>query len=1359
MRLNPKGSNFRFLPHNMTLLIAYWYRSLIVASFFLVVGQANAQLISRPNLRFRHIGLAQGLSQNDVQAILQDRKGFVWFGTADGLNKYDGLKMVRIYKNSPLDSTSVTGSRVGALWEDRQGYIWVGSTEGLDRFDPKTEKFRHFPIGLPDAPNRRLGMVLALHEDRLGNIWVGTLGSGILKIDADRKVVRFFQHDPEEPRSVSNNSVYAIAEDERGDLWFGTGGGGLEHYEVANDKFIHHRHNPQDPTSLSSDLVSALAVAPDGKIWATTYNSGLNQFDPQTQTFTRFQSNPADPTSPASDQMESLLFGPDGRLWVCTNSGLDLMYQQLNGKTGFHHFRNSPADPSGLSSDATFAIAADQTGGFWVGTINGGANYFHPNTMRFVLYQHNPLQSTSLSYNVIRCIFEDRSGNLWVGTTKGGLNAATPAELSRGEFRHYRHQPQDPSSLSSDEVHTVFQDSRGNIWVGTNQVNHPGLNRFVPPKIPGGRGKFEHYDLSRGQPVLRASNVVRAIQEDREGNLWVGTLQGLLRVTWRAPGDCQIVAHKDAADRTLSATSIARDSKGIFYISTLNRGVVALDPITGKVLRIYDKPQNSASNFGLSENFVRGAYLENDSILWVGMNTNGLGRLNTITGKIERFNRSNGLLENSVYGLQGDGQGNLWIGGGYGLTRFNLKTYQAQYFDEGDGLQSREFNTNAHALGHDGRVFFGGIKGFNAFYPSQVASASFSAPPPAIISSLLLFNRPFANYQSGVLTKNIAYADTLYLSYDSTNITLQFALPVFYAPEKHLFEYQMEGVDKSWLTTAAGYPGAAYSNLSAGHYVFRLRGIDQRGLRSQSQTVLHIVVKPPFWQQAWVLPCLILLSVGLGAYLSWRSRSRKQKLEYQVSERTELIFSQKEEISQQKVQAEQSLTSLRQLTDIGKLITASLSAETIVRTVYKNVYELMSADVFAIGIFNPPNNALDFIGRHTAGAPMPPVSFRLDGPPRLSIRSFIHREEIIIQDYEKEFGTYFQEIQPSQVGEQVAQSIVYLPLIAHEKSQGVITVQSFQKNAYPPYYLEILRNLAAYTAIALENADAYRRLEEVNDELSSAHGQLVQSEKLASLGRVMAGIAHEINNPLNFVFGGVIGLEKNLTALLEIEDKFEELNLVIHDGYLRDNVMSILEQTEQLKEKYNYEEVISDLHILMRDIKEGASRAAEIVKNLRNFSRISQDDFYPGDLHKEIDFSLTMLRYKMENLIKIVRNYDEKMPIILSNHGRLNQVFTNILENAIHAMVGAGTITITTQVKEAHILITFKDTGQGMSEAVKAKIFEPFFTTKEVGKGTGLGLAVSFGIIQDLKGSIQVHSAPQKGAEFVITLPKITLNG
>jgi signal transduction histidine kinase/ligand-binding sensor domain-containing protein len=1335
--------------------MANHYCSFLFIVAWLYLGAAVpawAQMPGQPNIRFRRIDMESGLSQNNVQAILQDKKGFVWFGTANGLNKFDGQKVIRIYHNLPQDSTSLSGNRVGALCEDRQGYLWVGSTEGLDRFDPRRETFKRYSTKAPEGQPRGQGMVLALHEDRQGNLWAGTFGNGLLKIDAKREVIRFFRHDPENDRSLANDSVYALAEDARGDIWVGTGGGGLDCYEVANDKFVHHQHHPNNPNSLSGNLVSAVAVAPDGKVWASTYNNGLNLLDPQTGYVTRFMANPADPTTPSSDQMESLLFSPDGQLWVGTGNGLNLLYRQPNGQWGFHHLRHSPADRFSLSSDAAFALAADRSGGVWVGTLNGGANYFHPNTMRFALFRHNPLRPQSLAYDVVRNLMEDRQGNLWVATTKGGLSVATPAQLAKNEFAHYRHQEQNPRSLSSDELFDVFEDRQGHIWVGANNINSAGLNRFVPAKVPGQPGSFVRYDLSQGSVVLRPRNAVRAIRQDWAGNLWVATVQGLLKLAWRPQTDQMAVL--DVVN--IAASDIAVDSHGHFYVATLNRGVVLVDPTTGEMVRSYAKA-DVPDGKSLNDNYVRSLYLQNDSILWAGTSSGGLNRLNTVTGQVIVFKIGSGQTGNTIYGLEGDGQGGLWIGGGYGLARLDLKTFATQHYDETDGLQGLEFNTNAHALGRNGRVYFGGLKGFNAFFPREVVQEGPPTPPAALISTLLMFNQPFANYHGGILQKNIAYADTLDLPYDSTNIALQFTMPEFYAPDKHRFEYWLEGVDKHSLTTAQGYPSAAYSNLSPGHYIFHLRGIDQRGQKSARETVLHILVSQPWWSSPWFITLMSVALASLIVFLINYFRSRNQMLERQVRERTELITAQKEEISRQKEQTELSLNSLRKLTDIGKLITATLSAESIVRTVYKNVYSLMSADVFAIGIYNAANHTLDFIGRHTAGAPLPPVSFPIDGPDRLSIRSFVNREEVIIQDYETEYKHYFDAIQPSQVGEQVAHSIVYLPLIAHEKSQGVITVQSFRRDAYLPYQLEILRNLASYTAIALENADAYRRLEEANHELNSTQSQLVQSEKLASLGRVMAGIAHEINNPLTFVSGGMIGLERNLAALLEIEEKFEELNHVIHDGYLRDRVMNILNQTNRLKEKYDYEEVVSDLHILMRDIKEGANRAADIVKNMRNFSRTNNNELYPGDLHREIDFALTMLRHKMGEKVKVVKEYDERMPIVLSNHGRLNQVFTNILENAIHALDGEGTILVRTHAGDEQINLHFKDTGKGMTEAVKAKIFEPFFTTKEVGKGTGLGLAVSFGIIQDLKGSIEVHSAPQKGAEFVVNLPKLTL--
>ena len=494
----------------------------------------------------------------------------------------------------------------------------------------------------------------------------------------------------------------------------------------------------------------------------------------------------------------------------------------------------------------------------------------------------------------------------------------------------------------------------------------------------------------------------------------------------------------------------------------------------------------------------------------------------------------------------------------------------------------------------------------------------------------------------------------------------------------------------------------------------------------------------------------IFFALAIIVFLALRS--------YLVKKRANKILArQNKEIQTQRDQLEQAYYNLKQLSEIGKNITSNLSIGRIIETVFRNVSPLMDASVFGVGLYNEQTKCLEFPGLKEKGETIIMISYDINDKRRLAVRCFEDKKAIFVNDFQNEFKQYIEKIPPSVTGTN-SSSIIYLPLIVKEKAIGVITVQSFKKNAYSEYHLNILRNLAVHTAIALENAANYGqikdktiKLENTLKDLKAAQAQLIQSEKMASLGQLTAGIAHEINNPINFVYAGIDGLNTSLDALMEILDKYEE----IEDFTGLDNILAILQDINHLKDKLYFEETKESVHDLVNAIRDGAQRTAEIVEGLRNFSRINETELKKVNVHKGIESSLVLLNSKInQRQITVLKKYDPATPDINCYPGQLNQVFMNLISNAIEAMDGGGEIKITSRNAEDHIVISIKDSGVGMSKEVMDKIFDPFFTTKDLGKGTGLGLSISFGIIEKHKGRLEVKSKTGIGSTFTIYLPK-----
>ncbi len=499
---------------------------------------------------------------------------------------------------------------------------------------------------------------------------------------------------------------------------------------------------------------------------------------------------------------------------------------------------------------------------------------------------------------------------------------------------------------------------------------------------------------------------------------------------------------------------------------------------------------------------------------------------------------------------------------------------------------------------------------------------------------------------------------------------------------------------------------------------------------------------------------LLLLIILFLIYRSYRGTTRARKLlQYQNTE----INRQKEEITSQHSKLERSYENIKLLGKIGSEITANLSIDKIQAVLYKHVQQLIPTDNFGIGLINADHSALLFSQPIQQGKMLEPFAVSLNEENRLPIHCFKQQKEILIHNFQLDFNRYVQKFMPSMTGE-TAHSIIYQPLEVNNKAIGVITVQSYEESAYSEYHLNILRNLATHVAIAIENAFAYEKIAEKShilevalSKLKAAQAKLVQAEKMASLGELTAGIAHEINNPINFVYAGVDGLKSSLEGLIEVLDKYDEL-----ENYEElDKAKALLHDIKSLKHNLYFDETKRNVFEVVNAIKEGAHRTSEIVNGLRNFSRLDEGEMKEANIHVGLENTLVLLTPKLkEKSIEVSRHYDDLMPEINCYPGQLNQVFMNILSNAIEAVALSGKITIVTRNHDDNIVISIRDDGRGIPKSQLDRIFEPFYTTKDLGHGTGLGLSISFGIIQKHQGTIEVKSKPGSGSAFIINIPK-----
>jgi signal transduction histidine kinase/ligand-binding sensor domain-containing protein len=812
-------------------------------------------------VRFDNISTEQGLSQSTVTAILQDHQGFMWFGTEDGLNQYDGYHFT-VYRHDPDDPASLSDNVVYSIYESRSGELWVGTASGLDRFDRATATFAHYRHEAADPESLSGEPVTAILEDHAGALWVGTEDGGLDRLDWVTDGFAHYQHAADDPQSLSDNAVYSIYQDRGGELWIGTLSG-LDRLDQMTGLFTHYRLDPTNSHIVGDYTVNDIYEDRQGALWIGT-RGDLVQFDRSQNRFVEYRHEAGDPCSLSSDSVRSVYEDSRGTLWIGTRSGLDRLDQSQNC---FIHYRHDPNDLHSLISDSIRAMYEDRSGILWIGTSGGGLSKYSQAAQRFALYRYNPGLPHSLSDNNVWAIHEDRSGILWVGTFSAGLNRL---DRRSGAVAIYRHQPSEIGSLSSDEVRVILEDTSGVLWVGTE---HGGLNRFDPKTET-----FFHYRREASDPGSLSDDDVFALYEDRQGTLWIGTQQGGLNRLDRESESFVHYQHDATNPFSLGdnhVETIYQDHLGVLWIGTLG-GIDLLDNDRKQFTHYRHEPQDPAS---LSNNKVTSIYESPDGTVWIGTLGGGLNRFDRAAQTFTHYTIKDGLPDDTVYGILPDAEGRLWLSTNKGLSRFDPRRGAFRNYDSNDGLQGDQFNVRAYSKGTDGELFFGGTQGFNAFFPEQVTDNL--VPPLVVVTAFGILNQ--------TVQTNLTANEHIQLSYKDYLISFEFAALDYNAPARNQYAYMLDGVDRDWV-----YAGtrryASYTNLSGGDYVFRVKASNSDGIWSSEGTALRISITPPFWHTWWFIG-IVGLVVAVGVMGGYRLRVRSieaqsRKLEKRVERRT-----------------------------------------------------------------------------------------------------------------------------------------------------------------------------------------------------------------------------------------------------------------------------------------------------------------------------------------------------------------------------------------------------------------------------------------------------------------------------------------
>jgi ligand-binding sensor domain-containing protein/serine phosphatase RsbU (regulator of sigma subunit) len=784
------------------------------------------------DLRFKRLSIEDGLSQSRVFAIDQDSKGFIWVATEDGLNRYDGYEFT-IFTFDPKDSSSINNNVLLSLAADDSGNVWVGTSfGGLNKYDARTGKFIAYRHN-PDIPNTvSSGRIDEIHRDKKGNLWLGATGSGIDYFDLQSGQITNLRHDPHNQNSLINDMVNFIYEDSHGSVWIGTDTG-LDRYYPATGNFRHYTYDEKNKKGINTNQVLSVCEDRQGYIWFGTGGGGLNRFDPQTESFTHFLIDPNDLNS-LSNVILAVKEDRTGTLWVGTpGAGLYRLETHLNK---YQQFLSHPTDISSLSQDVVTVIFEDKTGELWIGTDLNGINKIDRSASKFKSVSVIPGEYNSLSINQVRSFWEDDDGILWLGTAGGGLDRF---DRRNNSFKNYRHAAGNPNSISSDFVRSIYQDRKGTIWLGTAD----GLNRFDPRTA-----KFKRIAVEKGRVDLPLNLInYRIIESSTHPDmLWFGSSGGGL-CSYNIPtGELKQYLQQDT-DPSSSQINFVRTlhqsqkDQNILWVGTLS-GMCRFD-IQAETFKPYsNNPHNSNS---LSSNNVMGFYEENDGNLWVATYGGGINYFNTETEEFDVITTGNSdLPSNSVYGFLPDNNGFLWISSNRGISRFDPRNQTFKNYTVEDGLQSDEFNGGAYYKSKSGELFFGGISGFNAFYPESITDNKFK--PQVEITDFKLFNQSVAIGAESPLQKHISETNQIVLEHWQNDIELGFVALHFYRSNNNTYAYKLDNYDIDWRFVGTDR-SAIYTNLDPGEYTFRVKAANSDGIWNEDGKVLSITIMPPWW--------------------------------------------------------------------------------------------------------------------------------------------------------------------------------------------------------------------------------------------------------------------------------------------------------------------------------------------------------------------------------------------------------------------------------------------------------------------------------------------------------------------------------
>ena len=822
----------------------------------LTAAASTVAAADEPPLVLTHLTTADGLPQGGVHTILQDSQGFMWFGTEDGLVRYDGQELVR-YGYSPRDDRGLPGNYINQIAEGPGHNLWLAINGGLARWNRADDRFTVYHHDPHDPNSLASDQVNTLVIDAQGRIWIGTADAGLDVLDPRTGRFESLQHEPAIAGSLASNHVTTLLRDRAGDLWVGTDQG-LDELESDQRTFRHFRHRDGDPRTLSGNSIWQVLEDSSGSLWVATIGGGLDRMDANGNVLQVFRHDPKQPGSLASDEVQALLEDRQGHFWVGTTDGLDL----IDRATGtIAHYRHERENPDSLNDSSVFSLYQDASGLVWIGTGTGGVSRWDPRSAELGARQPAWLGKFVTS-------FADAPDNrVWIASMGGGLAEYDPdtgRETDIGTLIGQR------TAFANETVMSLREDHSGVLWIGTMDKGVATLDRH---------DRLEWIPVKRGDPRALSAAGIMTIFQARDGQMWVGTWGGGANIVDPATGLVRQLPY-GSVPGTVSAdsvTAIAQDSQGYMWIGTDGGGLDLARP-DGTVIKVFRHDPHDPSS--LPANTVYALAVDSRDRVWIGTSGGGLALATGSTSApqsigFRTYSLGQGLTSDTINGVLVDADGRIWLSGDAGLMRLDPDTGAVKTFHVADGAAGEEFTTNAYFRLHDGRLCFGGPGGFNIFDPSRLTERS--QPPRLALTGVEILGAPAPGRTPYWLRRFIP------LDYRDNIVSLDVSVLDFTSPRHNRIAYRMPGLTDRWIDLGAQHR-ITLTNLESGTHVLEVRGANSDSVWSAPLRIaLHR--NPAPWASPWAYAAYALLILGFAAY-----RLRKQNLErrHQARERERL---------------------------------------------------------------------------------------------------------------------------------------------------------------------------------------------------------------------------------------------------------------------------------------------------------------------------------------------------------------------------------------------------------------------------------------------------------------------------------------